>query len=136
MAGFLGRAKGKGTAIVKPPTTLAFKALSTVFRELQAPELEAAQAEVARLKEELALANARLDEADDETRCNDKVMKHACEEGNKLRRKIWHLERDNRALTQQADGLLRSTRALSGDNERLRETLYNRRRKGSADAAA
>ena len=127
--------KGK-CADRKPVTMLNFKALSTVFRELRAPELEAAQAEVARLKEELALTNARLDEAEDEIRFNHRDIQYRSDEGDKLRRKVCRLERDNKALTEQVGRLLRSVRVLSGDNESLCELLHKRRRKESADAAA
>ena len=134
--------KGK-CADGKPVTMLNFKALSTVFRELRAPELEAAQAEleaaqaeVARLKEELALANARLDEADHEVRCSYIDVKRRSDEASKLRRKACHLERDNKALEEQVGRLLGSVKALSGDNIRLCEILHKRRRKESADAAA
>ena len=122
---------------------LAFKALSTVFRELCAPELEsaqaeleAAQAEVARLKEKLALANARLDEADHEVRCSYIDVKRRSDEASKLRRKVYRLERDNKALTEQADGLLRSVRKGLWENEELRVKLCKRRRTESANAAA
>ena len=115
---------------------LNFQALSTVFRELRAPELEAAQAEVAKLKEELALANARLDEADHEVRCSYIDVKRRSDEASKLRRKVCRLERDNKALTEQVGRLLRSVRVLSGDNESLCELLHKRRRKESANVAA
>ena len=122
---------------------LQFKALSTVFGELRAPELEAAQAEVeaaqaevVRLKEELALANARLDEADHEVRCSYIDVKRRSDEASKLRRKVCHLERDNKALEEQVGRLLRSVRVLSGDNESLCKLLHKRRRKETADTSA
>ena len=55
----------KGKALPnKLPTMLAFKAPSVAFRELQAPELEAEKAEVARLEGELAQVKEKLKEAE------------------------------------------------------------------------
>ena len=127
--------KGKG-APNQLPNMLSFKALATVFRELQAPELEAAQAEAAKLKEELAKVNARLKEAEKEIAAGNRCIKRQSDEEWVLKQKIWRLEHDNETLKKRAEGLWENVRKGIGENLELREKLYKRRKKDSTNAAA
>jgi len=115
---------------------LAFKALSTVFRELKAPELEAAQEEVARLKEELANVRAKLEEAEDEIRFNSMVLQDVCKRRDQEAYRRVRLESENKRLQERADGLMENVREGIRENLELRDKLYKRRRKDSANALA
>ena len=115
---------------------LQFKALSTVFRELQAPELEAAQAEAARLKEELAQVKDKLEEVESLRAHEMMWVSKQTEKEWAMKQKIWRLERANKAITEQAEAAWKRVREVSDENSTLREKLCKRRRKGSADAAA
>ena len=122
---------------------LQFKALATVFRELRAPELEAAQAEleaahaeVAKLKEKLALVNTLLDDADHEIRSSYTDVKRRSDEASKLRRQVLHLKHENEAITKRLDDLMTSALERPRENEELREKLNKRRKKDSTNTAA
>ena len=115
---------------------LSLKALSIAFRELQAPELEAAQAKVARLEEELAQVKDKLEEAEKDLVYNQRFMKEQNDKQWALKLKVWHLERDNGALTKQVEALSESLRKSFGETVQLKERLYKRRKKDSTNASA